>query len=71
MNDREAEVAAAWLTFADLIVDIGISAAVFYEQMQKMPDEANIDDDVPVMASELRGAWQRIQIAESKLRELQ
>ena len=71
MNDREAEVAAAWMTFAHLIVDIGISAAAFYDQTQSTLDEASLDNDIPAMASELRGAWQRIQIAESKLRELQ
>ena len=71
MNKIEVEVSDAWMTFARLIVDIGITSAVYYEQLQGTLDEPTIEKDIPKMASELREAWLRIQIAESKLRELQ
>jgi hypothetical protein len=71
MNKIEVEVSDAWMTFASLIVDIGITSAVYYEQLQGTLDEPTIEKDIPEMASELREAWLRIQIAESKLRELQ
>jgi|688.fasta_scaffold2472731_1 hypothetical protein len=71
MNKIEVEVSDAWMTFARLIVDIGITSAVYYEQLQGTLDEPTIEKDIPEMASELREAWLRIQIAESKLRELQ
>jgi hypothetical protein len=71
MNKIEVEVSDAWMTFASLIVDIGITSAVYYEQLQSTLDEPTIEKDIPEMASELREAWLRIQIAESKLRELQ
>jgi hypothetical protein len=71
MNKIEVEVSDAWMTFARLIVDIGITSAAYYEQLQGTLDEPTIEKDIPEMASELREAWLRIQIAESKLRELQ
>ena len=71
MNKIEVEVSDAWITFARLIVDIGITSASFYEQLQGTLDEPTIEKDIPGMASELRKAWLDIQIAESKLRELQ